>query len=155
MDKTVVNPRLPQKHRLPCSYEPYVRKRKVCKLDEFFYHASDLVSSVKTRLNSEDGMSYSEFTYQLLQAYDFLHLFKTRGCSIQIGGSDQWGNITAGLDMIASSPNADAKSCFGITTPLLTTSSGEKLGKSAGNAVWLDRSKTSAFDFYQVRNPFA
>ena len=112
--------------------------------------------SVKARLDSQQGISFTEFTYQLLQAYDFHHLHKHHGCSIQVGGSDQWGNIVAGLELIAKTATAgtEALNVFGITTPLLTTSTGEKFGKSAGNAVWLDPGLTSIFDFYQVRNKF-
>ncbi|KAF8345860.1 hypothetical protein F5887DRAFT_963863 [Amanita rubescens] len=107
--------------------------------------------SVKARLDSQQGISFTEFTYQLLQAYDFYHLHKHHGCSIQVGGSDQWGNIVAGLELIAKTAAAgtEAINVFGITTPLLTTSTGEKFGKSAGNAVWLDPGLTSIFDFYQ------
>ncbi|KAG5653986.1 hypothetical protein H0H81_008568 [Sphagnurus paluster] len=112
--------------------------------------------SVRARLSSQRGLSFTEFTYQLLQAYDFYHLHKVFGCTIQVGGSDQWGNILAGIELIArldgspapESTDADTKA-FGITTPLLTTASGEKFGKSAGNAVWLDPDMTSVFDFYQ------
>jgi len=118
-----------------------------------------LLFSVRSRLSSQQGLSFTEFTYQLLQAYDFYHLHKYFGCTIQIGGSDQWGNIVAGLELIGkkdlSSSNAEQTSidAFGITTPLLTTSTGEKFGKSAGNAVWLDSNLTSVFDFYQVCAP--
>ncbi|KAH0589082.1 hypothetical protein H2248_004853 [Termitomyces sp. 'cryptogamus'] len=109
--------------------------------------------SVKARLTSQRGLSFTEFTYQLLQAYDFYHLHKNHECSIQIGGSDQWGNILAGIELIGrledpNSEDIEAKA-FGLTTPLLTTASGEKFGKSAGNAVWLDANLTSVFDFYQ------
>lgn len=111
--------------------------------------------SVRARLTSQQGLSFTEFTYQLLQAYDFYYLHKHFGCSIQVGGSDQWGNIVAGLELIgkmeASHPDPiDSNNVYGFTTPLLTTSTGEKFGKSAGNAVWLDSSLTSVFDFYQV-----
>ncbi|KAK1218493.1 tyrosyl-tRNA synthetase [Marasmius sp. AFHP31] len=106
--------------------------------------------SVRSRLDSSSGLSFTEFTYQLLQAYDFYHLYENHQCTIQVGGSDQWGNIIAGLELIGrikhDSGGGDA---FGITTPLLTTASGEKFGKSAGNAVWLDSELTSVFDFYQ------
>lgn len=112
--------------------------------------------SVRARLTSQQGLSFTEFTYQLLQAYDFYYLHKHFGCSIQVGGSDQWGNIVAGLELIGkmdpSHPNqgpSNASGVYGFTTPLLTTSTGEKFGKSAGNAVWLDSSLTSIFDFYQ------
>ena len=103
--------------------------------------------SVRARLEDrEHGISYTEFSYMLLQAFDFLHLFQNEGCRIQGGGSDQWGNITAGIDLIRKKTGAQA---YGITFPLLTTSSGEKFGKSAGNAVWLDANRTSPYQFYQ------
>jgi tyrosyl-tRNA synthetase len=103
--------------------------------------------SVRRRLEErEQGISYTEFSYMLLQAYDFLHLFKEYGCRIQGGGSDQWGNITAGIDLIRKVRSEEA---FGITFPLLSTTSGEKFGKSAGNAIWLDQQKTSPYQFYQ------
>ncbi|TRM69937.1 hypothetical protein BD626DRAFT_544493 [Schizophyllum amplum] len=115
--------------------------------------------SVRTRLTSKDGMSYTEFSYQLLQAYDFYHLYRKHGCTIQVGGSDQWGNIVSGLELIArlegeetadnSAETRSTSRCFGLTTPLLTTASGEKFGKSAGNAVWLETKLTSPFSFYQ------
>lgn len=94
-----------------------------------------------------EGLNYREFTYQLLQAYDFQHLYTAHNCILQIGGADQWGNIITGLDLIRR--NAEGAEVFGLTTVLLTTSSGEKFGKSAGNAVWLDERMTSVFDFYQ------
>ena len=106
--------------------------------------------SVKSRLQSEDGISYTEFSYQLFQSFDFWHLFSNRNCTVQIGGSDQYGNITAGLDLIKrKSLNLEPDSCFGLTFPLLTTESGEKFGKSEGNAVFLDSSLLSIYDFYQ------
>ncbi|KAJ4483383.1 hypothetical protein J3R30DRAFT_3283961 [Lentinula aciculospora] len=108
--------------------------------------------SVKIRLESSAGISFTEFTYQLLQAYDFYHLHSAFGCTVQIGGSDQWGNIVAGLEFINRlnpSKSSQDQKAFGITTPLLTTASGEKFGKSAGNAIWLDPQLTSVFDFYQ------
>jgi tyrosyl-tRNA synthetase len=100
--------------------------------------------SVKRRL--EAGISYTEFSYMTLQAYDFLHLFDTERCTLQVGGSDQWGNITAGIDLIRRLRQAEA---YGLTLPLVTTAAGEKFGKSAGNAVWLDPARTSVWDFYQ------
>ncbi|KAI8078771.1 tyrosine-tRNA ligase [Halteromyces radiatus] len=107
--------------------------------------------SVRSRLESTQGISFTEFSYQLLQAYDFWYLYNHHGCRIQLGGSDQWGNITAGIDMIGKRNPMDQESpkAYGITIPLLLTSTGEKFGKSAGNAVWLDKSMTSVFDFYQ------
>jgi tyrosyl-tRNA synthetase len=103
--------------------------------------------SVRSRLEDRDhGISYTEFSYMLLQAFDFLNLFQEHNCRIQGGGSDQWGNITAGIELIR---RKSAGPAFGITFPLLTTSSGEKFGKSAGNAIWLDPHRTSPYQFYQ------
>jgi tyrosyl-tRNA synthetase len=102
--------------------------------------------SVKARLNSQEGMSYTEFSYQLLQAYDFLKLYDTHNCILQIGGSDQWGNITAGIDLIRRLRGVET---YGLTLPLICDSSGRKFGKTEGNAIYLDRRKTSYYDFYQ------
>ncbi|NNE07545.1 MAG: tyrosine--tRNA ligase [Gemmatimonadetes bacterium] len=103
--------------------------------------------SVKSRLNSDVGISYTEFSYMLLQSYDFLHLHDAHGCTMQIGGSDQWGNITAGIDLIRKLRSAQA---YGLTTPLITDSTGQKLGKTAeGENVWLDPKRTSPYKFYQ------
>jgi tyrosyl-tRNA synthetase len=113
-------------------------------------------------MESHHGISFTEFTYQLLQAYDFFWLHKNLNCSIQIGGSDQWGNILAGLEMInrenmgpLPGPEIVREKGFGMTTPLLTNIHGKKIGKTAGNAIWLDEGMTSAFDFYQVCVLFA
>ena len=101
--------------------------------------------SVRTRL--ETGLSFLEFNYMLLQSYDFLHLFRTRGCLLQIGGADQWGNIVAGVDLVRRMTGAEA---HGFTVPLVTTSTGEKMSKSQpGGAIWLDPEKTSPYDYYQ------
>ncbi len=103
--------------------------------------------SVRRRLaDREHGISYTEFSYMLLQAWDFLQLYERYGCRIQGGGNDQWGNITAGVDLVRKVHGAEV---FGITFPLLTTAGGEKFGKSAGNAVWLDPDRTSPYQFYQ------
>lgn len=102
--------------------------------------------SVKKRLEGDAGMSYTEFSYQLLQAYDFLHLYDTAGCTIQVGGSDQWGNITAGTDLVRKLRGVET---HGMTFPLVCDSTGAKFGKSAGNAVYLDHRRTSYYDFYQ------
>ena len=103
--------------------------------------------SVRSRLEDrEHGMSYTEFSYMLLQAYDFLHLFREHDCVLQVGGSDQWGNITAGIDLIRRVEQGQA---YGITFPLLATAGGEKFGKTAAGAVWLDAQRTSVWDFYQ------
>lgn len=103
-----------------------------------------------------DGMSFSEFTYPLLQGWDWWHMHKTYGTQVQVGGSDQYGNIIAGMDavrFIAQSEGESkdgAKEPMGLTVPLLTTASGDKFGKSAGNAIWLDLKMTSSFDLYGV-----
>jgi tyrosyl-tRNA synthetase len=108
--------------------------------------------SVKVRAESEEGLSYTEFSYQLLQAYDFLHLYDTFHVICQIGGSDQWGNITAGTELIRKKRQATV---YGLTFPLLTRSDGKKFGKSEQGAIWLNSDKLSPFDFYQylVRMP--
>lgn len=100
--------------------------------------------SVDSRLSN--GISFTEFSYMILQAYDFHMLFQEHNCSLQIGGSDQWGNITAGLDLIGKLGGGDA---FGMTMPLVIKSDGKKFGKSESGAIWLDRSKTSVYAFYQ------
>jgi len=102
--------------------------------------------SVRTRLASEGGMSFAEFSYQLLQAYDFLRLYDDKGCTVQLGGSDQWGNITAGVDLVRRLRGAEV---FGVTIPLVCDSAGRKFGKTEGNAVYLDHKMTSCYDFYQ------
>lgn len=108
--------------------------------------------SVRSRMESESGISYTEFTYQLLQGYDFVHLQREHGCRVQIGGSDQWGNITAGTDLIRRLGSEDGREplqCFGLTFPLLTSSDGKKWGKSEGGALWLSAEKMSPFKLYQ------
>jgi tyrosyl-tRNA synthetase len=102
--------------------------------------------SVKTRLNSDEGMSFTEFCYQVLQGYDFLHLYEKHGVTVQLGGSDQWGNITAGTDLIRK---VHGKSAYGITFPLMTRSDGQKFGKSEKGAIWLSSDKLSPYEFYQ------
>ncbi|GAA5157022.1 tyrosine--tRNA ligase [Ornithinimicrobium tianjinense] len=102
--------------------------------------------AVAARLNSEIGISYTEFSYQILQAMDFLHLFRTFGCTVQTGGQDQWGNLTAGVDLIH---RVLGERAHVITTPLLTDENGNKFGKSEGNAVWLSADMTSPYAFYQ------
>lgn len=102
--------------------------------------------SVSKRISSEQGISFTEFTYQLIQGYDFLHLFQAYGCVVQIGGADQWGNMLTGIELIR---RKSAKEAFVITTPLITRSNGEKFGKTAQGAIWLDPNKTSPFTFYQ------
>lgn len=104
--------------------------------------------SVKNRLTGEnaDGMSFTEFTYQLVQGYDFLHLFQNQNCTLQMGGSDQWGNITTGTEMIRRIGGGKG---YALTCPLITKSDGSKFGKSEGGNVWLDAKRTSPYKFYQ------
>ena len=102
--------------------------------------------SCRSRMESEDGLSFIEFNYMVLQAYDFLELFNQHQCRLQMGGSDQWGNIVAGIDLIRRMRGVTA---FGVTFPLLTTSAGAKMGKTATGAVWLDAERTSPYDYYQ------
>jgi tyrosyl-tRNA synthetase len=102
--------------------------------------------SVNRRLESEDGISFTEFSYLLLQAYDFLQLFDRYGCTLQMGGSDQWGNITAGIDLIRK---LRARKAHGLVVPLVMTASGVKFGKTEAGTVWLDPSRTPPFHFYQ------
>jgi len=103
--------------------------------------------SVKSRLGAEgDGISYTEFSYMLLQAYDFVHLRREHDCQLQIGGSDQWGNITAGIDLAR---RMDGVRLYGLTCPLLLTSDGRKMGKTEQGAIWLDAERTSPYAFYQ------
>ncbi|WP_188069827.1 tyrosine--tRNA ligase [Brevibacillus brevis] len=105
--------------------------------------AKDVVSS---RL--ESGISFTEFSYQILQSLDYLHLYKHEDVQLQIGGSDQWGNITSGLDLIRKKEGSEAKA-FGLTIPLMLKADGTKFGKTAGGAIWLDPNKTTPFEFYQ------
>jgi tyrosyl-tRNA synthetase len=102
--------------------------------------------SVSRRLESEEGISYTEFSYLVLQAYDFLQLFDRYGCALQMGGTDQWGNITAGIDLIRK---LRGRKAHGLVWPLMTTSTGAKFGKTEAGAVWLDPQRTSPFRFYQ------
>jgi tyrosyl-tRNA synthetase len=102
--------------------------------------------SYKIRLDSEEGLNFIEFNYMVLQAYDFLELFNRHVCRLQMGGSDQWGNIVAGVELIRRMRQQTA---FGVTFPLITTSSGEKMGKTAKGAVWLDSERTSPYEYYQ------
>ncbi|MBP7570024.1 MAG: tyrosine--tRNA ligase [Acidobacteria bacterium] len=102
--------------------------------------------SVRRRLESEDGISYTEFSYLMLQSYDYLQLFDRYGCTLQLGGSDQWGNITAGCDLIRKLRGTRV---HGVVLPLVTTTAGVKFGKTEAGAVWLDAARTSPFRFYQ------
>ena len=104
--------------------------------------------SVKNRINAEssEGMSFTEFTYQLVQGFDFLHLYNTKNCKLQIGGSDQWGNITTGTELIRRKVQGKA---YAITSPLVTKADGTKFGKTEGGNIWLDTKRTSPYKFYQ------
>ncbi len=102
--------------------------------------------SIKNRLEGEAGISYTEFSYMLLQAYDFVHLFRNHQCELQVGGSDQWGNITAGIDL---GRRMNSAKLFGLTNPLLTKSDGSKMGKTETGAIWLSAERTSPYQFFQ------
>ena len=106
--------------------------------------------SVQQRLNgtARDGLSFTEFTYQLLQGYDFLHLYQTRNCKLQMGGSDQWGNITTGTELIRRKLGVENEA-FALTCPLITKADGKKFGKTEKGNIWLDRNRTSPYAFYQ------
>ncbi len=113
----------------------------------FTVNAMMAKDSVKRRLGSEDGLSFTEFSYQLLQAYDYLVLHDRYGCRLQAGGSDQWGNVVAGCDLIRRVRGAKT---HGLVLPLVTTSAGTKFGKTEAGTVWLDAERTSPFRFYPV-----
>jgi tyrosyl-tRNA synthetase len=126
----------------PFSYLDFLRE-----VGKFFsLNAMLAKDSVKSRMESDSGISYTEFSYQVLQAYDFYHLRKTFNCELQIGGSDQWGNFTAGTDLIRKKLGVSA---WGWTFPLITKADGTKFGKTESGAVWLDPKKTSPYKFYQ------
>lgn len=110
------------------------------------FSVNRMLSHESYRIRLQKGLSFLEFNYQLLQAYDFLQLFRRHGCNLQMGGDDQWGNIVAGMDLIRRVEGAAA---FGLTTPLVTTSTGEKMGKTAAGAVWLDAGRLSPYDYFQ------
>jgi tyrosyl-tRNA synthetase len=110
------------------------------------FSVNRMLAAEAYKLRLERGLSFIEFNYQILQAYDFLELFRRHGCSLQIGGDDQWGNILAGADLIR---RLESKPAFGLTTPLITTASGAKMGKTEKGALFLDPNRTPVFDFYQ------
>lgn len=110
------------------------------------FSVNRMLSAEAYKLRLEKGLSFIEFNYQLLQAYDFLELYRRHRCTLQLGGDDQWGNILAGTDLVRRLEQADVQ---GLTTPLLTTATGEKMGKTAKGAVWLDPGRCSPFDWYQ------
>jgi tyrosyl-tRNA synthetase len=116
---------------------------------------------VKNKMEKGDGISFAEFSYPLLQAWDWWYMYDTKGIQVQIGGSDQFGNIVAGIDAVkyikehhpdpVTRRKVDGDGIpYGLTVPLLTTAAGEKFGKSTGNAIWLDKEMTSTFELYQV-----
>lgn len=113
-----------------------------------FFRVNSMIKkdAVAARLNSDAGISFTEFSYQILQGLDFLHLFRSYGCTLQVGGSDQWGNLIAGVELTRL---ADGATVHVLTSPLLTDSAGRKYGKSEGNAIWLDPTMTSPYAFYQ------
>ena len=113
-----------------------------------YFNVSYMINKETVKARLESGISYTEFSYQILQALDFEHLFAEKGCTLQIGGQDQWGNITSGLELIRKIHGADAEA-YGVTVPLFTKSDGTKFGKSEGGAIWLDPEKTSPYAFYQ------
>src|SRR5574344_1218077 len=105
-----------------------------------------MLAKDKVRSRMETGITYSEFSYMILQALDFLYLFENRDCTLQVAGSDQWGNITSGIELIRKKLNKEA---YGMVMPLVTDSTGKKFGKTEGNALWLDKNKTSSYELYQ------
>jgi tyrosyl-tRNA synthetase len=110
------------------------------------FSVNRMLTAESYKMRMETGLNFIEFNYMLLQAYDFLHMYKTYECKLQMGGSDQWGNIVAGVDLIRRSVQGSA---YGMTFPLITTSTGAKMGKTAQGAVWLDPERTSPYDYYQ------
>ncbi len=112
------------------------------------FNINYMINKDTVRRRLESGISYTEFSYMLLQSLDFLHLYETYNCRLQIGGQDQWGNITSGLELIRKKHGADVK-CYGLTMPLITKADGTKFGKSESGTVWLDKTKTSAYALYQ------
>jgi tyrosyl-tRNA synthetase len=127
---------------VPLQYIPFLRDIG----RHFSVNRMIKMESCRIRLDAEDGLSFIEFNYMLLQAYDFLQLFDRHGCRLQMGGSDQWGNIVSGIELVRK---ARQETIFGITFPLITTSSGAKMGKTAKGAVWLDPKRTSPYEYYQ------
>ncbi len=111
-----------------------------------FFNINYMLDKDIIRRRLDTGITYTEFSYMIMQALDFLHLFETKNCVLQMEGSDQWGNITAGIDLIRKKTGREA---YGFTVPLITDSTGKKLGKSEGNAIWLDKNKTSSYELYQ------
>ena len=111
-----------------------------------YFNVNYMLDKDIIRRRLETGITYTEFSYMIIQALDFMHLFETKNCVLQAAGSDQWGNITAGVDLIRKKTGKEA---YAFTMPLVTDSTGKKLGKSEGNAIWLDKTKTSSYEMYQ------
>ena len=111
-----------------------------------FFNINYMLDKDIIRRRLETGITYTEFSYMIMQALDFLHLYETKNCVLQVAGSDQWGNITAGVDLIRKKTGKEA---YAFTMPLVTDSTGKKFGKSEGNALWLDKNKTSSYEIYQ------
>jgi len=113
------------------------------------FNVTDMMDRASVKQRLERGLSFTEFSYQVLQAYDFMWLYDQSGCRLQVGGSDQWGNITAGIDLIRRLRGAEAPRAEGLVCPLITSESGEKFGKTESGAVWLDPRRTSPYEFFQ------
>lgn len=111
-----------------------------------YFNVGYMLAKDKVRSRMETGITYAEFSYMILQALDFLHLYETKNCTLQVAGSDQWGNITAGIELIRKKTD---KTAYGMVMPLVTDSNGVKFGKTEGNALWLDKNKTSSYELYQ------
>lgn len=111
-----------------------------------YFNVSYMLAKDKVKSRMESGITYAEFSYMILQALDFMHLYETRGCVLQVAGSDQWGNITSGIELIRRRLGKEA---YGMVMPLVTDSNGVKFGKTEGNALWLDKNKTSSYELYQ------
>lgn len=113
-----------------------------------FFNVSYMISKETVKRRLETGISYTEFSYMILQSLDFLHLYEEKNCTLQLGGQDQWGNITSGLELIRKKHGADVE-CYGLTMPLITKADGTKFGKSESGTIWLDAKKTSPYEMYQ------
>lgn len=111
-----------------------------------YFNINYMLAKDKVKSRLESGITYAEFSYMILQALDFLHLYETRNCTLQVAGSDQWGNITSGIELIRKKLGKEA---YGMVMPLVTDSNGVKFGKTEGNALWLDKNKTSSYELYQ------
>ena len=111
-----------------------------------YFNVNYMLAKDKVKSRMETGITYAEFSYMILQALDFMYLYETRGCELQVAGSDQWGNITSGIELIRKKLDKEA---YGMVMPLVTDSTGKKFGKTEGNALWLDKNKTSSYELYQ------